>query len=140
MCRVVVPATSNRSATVSGLVPFAPRGEALDEGGVRRVRDLQGAFATQALHRTDLVARPKQILRWFVMRWQIDGDDLPVSTLVSGGMETQRQWSELAIQRTTTALLGLFSLVTLFAHQRMTWNMEAVRRAAWYLNTSLDLL
>ena len=31
------------------------------------------------------------------------------------GLETQRQWSDLAILRTTPALLGLFSLVTLWA-------------------------
>src|SRR3712207_2533994 len=49
------------------------------------------------------------------------------------GLETQRQWSELAIRRTTPALLGLFSLITLFAHQRMEWrNVKAVRRVAWY--------
>ena len=33
------------------------------------------------------------------------------------GVETQRQWSERAILRTTPALLGLFALVTLLAHQ-----------------------
>jgi len=48
------------------------------------------------------------------------------------GVETQRQWSELAIRRTTPALLGLFSLVTLFAHQRMVRSIGAVRHAAWY--------
>ena len=49
------------------------------------------------------------------------------------GFETQRQWSELAIRRTTPALLGLFSLVTLFAHQRMRRAAGAFRRrAAWY--------
>ena len=48
------------------------------------------------------------------------------------GVETQRQWSELAIRRTTPALLGLFSLVTLFAHQRMALGTKFVRRAAWY--------
>ena len=52
------------------------------------------------------------------------------------GVETQRQCSELAIRRTTPALLGLFSLVTLFAHQRMAQSMEAVGRAAWYRNPS----
>ena len=30
------------------------------------------------------------------------------------GIETQRQWSDLAIQRTTPLLFGLYSLVTLF--------------------------
>ncbi|MBA3473484.1 MAG: hypothetical protein H0T57_09715 [Rubrobacter sp.] len=50
------------------------------------------------------------------------------------GVETQRQWSELAIRRTTPALLGLFSLVTLFAHQLQTVRSAdyLVRRAAWY--------
>jgi hypothetical protein len=46
--------------------------------------------------------------------------------------ETQRHWSDLAIQRTAPALLGLFSLVTLFAHQRMSEDAGAVRRTAWY--------
>ena len=32
------------------------------------------------------------------------------------GLETQRQWSDLAIARTTPLILGLFSLVTLLAH------------------------
>jgi hypothetical protein len=31
------------------------------------------------------------------------------------GVETQRQWSDLAILRTTRAMLGLFSLVTVWA-------------------------
>ncbi len=49
------------------------------------------------------------------------------------GFETQRQWSELAIRRTTPALLGLFSLVTLFAHQRMRKAAGVFRRqAGWY--------
>jgi hypothetical protein len=48
------------------------------------------------------------------------------------GVETQRQWSELAIRRSTPALLGLFSIVTLFAHQRMRRSMQAIRKAAWY--------
>jgi hypothetical protein len=36
------------------------------------VRDPQGEFKTQALLCTDLGARPEQILRWFVMRWQME--------------------------------------------------------------------
>ena len=48
------------------------------------------------------------------------------------GVETQRQWSGLAILRTTPTLLGLFSLVTLWAHPRMAPTGELVRQAAWY--------
>ena len=48
------------------------------------------------------------------------------------GVETPRQWSDLAIRRTTPALLGLFSVITLVAHQRMTDRAGMVRRATWY--------
>ena len=47
------------------------------------------------------------------------------------GVETQRQWSDLAILRTTPALLGLFSLVTLIAHP-----LQAdlpLQQTAWYV-------
>ena len=94
------------------------------------VRDPQGAFATQALLCTDLGARPEQILRWFVLRWQMETTFQEARRHL--GVETQRQWSELAIRRTTPALLGLFSLLTLFAHQRMVRSIGAVRHAAWY--------
>ena len=98
------------------------------------VRDPQGTFATQALLCTDLGAKPEQILGWFVLRWQIETTFQEARRHL--GVETQRQWSELAIRRTTPALLGLFSLVTLFAHQRMMQSMQPVRRAAWYCKPS----
>ncbi len=94
------------------------------------VRDPQGEFDTQALLCTDLGAKPEQILRWFTLRWQMETTFQEARRHL--GVETQRQWSELAIRRTTPALLGLFSLVTLFAHQRMAHSTETVRRAAWY--------
>jgi hypothetical protein len=52
------------------------------------------------------------------------------SALIWG--ETQRQWSDLAILRTTPALLGLFSLVVVFAHQLLQGQPLPVRQAAWY--------
>jgi hypothetical protein len=94
------------------------------------VRDPQGEFATQALLCTDLGASAEQIVGWFVLRWQMETTFQEVRRHL--GMETQRQWSELAIRRTTPALLGLFSIVTLFAHQRMMRSLQAVRQAAWY--------
>ena len=49
------------------------------------------------------------------------------------GFETQRHWSERAIRRSTPALLGVFSLVTLFAHQHMAKDANGVvGRTAWY--------
>jgi hypothetical protein len=48
------------------------------------------------------------------------------------GVETQRQWSDLAILRTTPALLALFSLVTLLAHQHARRRKLPIRQAAGY--------
>src|SRR5215218_1150096 len=94
------------------------------------IRDPEGEFKTQALLCTDLDADPEQIVRWFVMRWQLEVTFQQMRRHL--GFETQRQWSDMAIRRTTPALLGLFSIVTLFAHQRMRRSMQAIRKAAWY--------
>ena len=94
------------------------------------IRDPGGEFKTQALLCTDLDADPEEILRWFMMRWQLEVTFQEMRRHL--GFETQRQWSELAIRRTTPALLGLFSIVTLLAHQRMRRSMQAVRKATWY--------
>ena len=64
---------------------------------------------------TDLEADPSNILRWFVRRWRTETTFEEARRHL--GVETQRQWSDLAILRTTPALLGLFSLVTLWATQ-----------------------
>jgi hypothetical protein len=94
------------------------------------IRDPQGEFKTQALLCTDLNADPKQIISWFVRRWQMEATFQEVRQRL--GFETQRHWSEMAIHRTAPALLGLFSVVTLFAHQHMAKSMDNVRQTAWY--------
>ena len=72
------------------------------------VRDPQGAFATQALLCTDLAVEPAQILEWFVLRWQLEVTFR--ETRAHLGVETQRQWSDLAIARTTPILMGALLL------------------------------
>jgi hypothetical protein len=47
-------------------------------------------------------------------------------------VETQRQWSHWAIVRTTLALLGLFSLVTLLDNTHARQGKIPIRQAAWY--------
>jgi hypothetical protein len=94
------------------------------------IRDPNGEFKTQALLCTDLKADPQKIVSWFVMRWQLEVTFQEARRHL--GFETQRQWSEMAIRRTTPALLGLFSVVTLFAHGRMAQAVDAFRQAAWY--------
>jgi DDE superfamily endonuclease len=95
------------------------------------IRDPEGKFKTQALLCTDLEADPQKILGWYVMRWQLEVTFQEVRKHL--GFETQRQWSELAIRRTTPALMGLFSVVTLIAHGRMVQASGVFRRqAGWY--------
>jgi hypothetical protein len=59
---------------------------------------------------TDVTLTPIQIVTWFVQRWQVEVTFQEVRTHL--GVETQRQWADLAIARTTPTLLGLFSVVT----------------------------
>ena len=94
------------------------------------VRDPQDAFDPQALLCTDTAADPTQILEWFVLRWQLEVTFQEVRTHL--GMETQRQWSDLAIARTTPILLGLFSWTTLAAHALQEHHPITQRAAAWY--------
>ena len=94
------------------------------------IRDPKGKFKSQALLCTDLSADPVQIVKWFVMRWQLEVTFQEVRSHL--GVETQRQWSHWAIARTTPALLGLFSLVTLLAHHSTRRGKLPVRQAAWY--------
>jgi hypothetical protein len=94
------------------------------------MRDPKGEFKTQAPLCSDLRADPQKILSWFVMRWQLEVTFQEVRRHL--GFETQRQWSDLAIRRTTPVLLGLFSLITLFAQSRMAQAAGSFRQAAWY--------
>ncbi len=94
------------------------------------IRDPHGKFATQALLCTDLTVTPAQIIAWFVRRWQMETTFEEARRHL--GVETQRQWTDTAIRRTTPALLGLFSLVTLFAHPHLTAHPGVIRQAAWY--------
>src|SRR5215212_6604584 len=94
------------------------------------IRDPHGKFDTQALLCTDGAVAPEQIVAWFVRRWQLEVTFEEARRHL--GVETQRQWSERAIRRTTPALLGLFSLVTLFTQQDGSRTPVRIRRAAWY--------
>ena len=94
------------------------------------IRDPQGAFASQALLCTDTSADPARILEWFVLRWQLEVTCQEVRTHL--GVETQRQWLDLAIARTTPILPGLFSWTTLAAHGLQKRRPMTQRRAAWY--------
>ena len=77
------------------------------------VRHPTGEHEPAAFLSTDLEATPAMILGWLVSRRRVETTFQEVRTHL--GVETQRQWSDLAILRTTPALLGLFSLITVWA-------------------------
>jgi hypothetical protein len=94
------------------------------------VRDPGGIRKPQAFLCTDLAVTVVTILQWFVYRWAIE-------TTFQGtrrhlGVETQRQWSDLAIARTTPALFGLFSLITLWAAEAKVIAVIHPRSSVWY--------
>jgi hypothetical protein len=99
------------------------------------IRDPEGKFDTQALLSTNLDIDPRQIIAWFMLRWCLEVTFQEVRLHL--GVETQRQWSSLAILRTTPILFALFSIVTLAAHQLYQQEDFLPRRAAWYFKPSL---
>jgi hypothetical protein len=121
-CKTVRLASGTAVWYHSGLVPVRIRWVL--------ITDPKGQFAPQALLCTDTTAEAKQMVEWFVLRWQLEVTFEEARAHL--GIETQRQWSELAIVRTTPGLLGLFSLITVFAHQFLHGQELPARQAAWY--------
>ena len=94
------------------------------------LRDPLGQFEPQALLCTDPTKDPLCVIGWFVQRWPVEVTFREVRDHL--GFESQRQWSNPAIARTTPCLLGLFSLVALLASQLTPPSRYAVWTAAWY--------
>jgi hypothetical protein len=95
------------------------------------IRDPLAEYEPLALLCTQLDYSALQIVNWFVRRWQIEVTFEEARRHL--GLETQRQWSDKAIARTTPVLLGLFSWVTVVAHYLHQTESVSVRQAAWYV-------
>jgi hypothetical protein len=93
------------------------------------VRDPEGKLPAAAFLCTDLQATPDQILHWVGMRWSVEVTFEEVRAHL--GVEPQRQWSALAIARTTPVLVGLFSLVALLALHLHPSGQLPVAATAW---------
>lgn len=96
-------------------------------------RDPEGKLRDELFACTDTQATASQIINWFVMRWGLEVTFEEAREHL--GMETQRQWSDLAIARTTPILLGLFSLVTIFASKLQGDGNIPILTTAWYQKT-----
>jgi hypothetical protein len=97
------------------------------------LRDPSGKRRPCALFCTDPAATVRQIIAWYVSRWQIEVTFEEARAHL--GVQTQRQWSVHAIARTTPCLLGLFSLVLLVAY-RLSPTGLPTRQAAWYVKSA----
>ena len=97
------------------------------------VRDPAGKLPTRAYFSTDLEQPAPTIIADVVKRWAIEVTF--EESRAHLGVETQRQWNDLAIERTTPALLGLFSLITLLGQALYSDGQLPLPQSAWYHKT-----
>ena len=93
-------------------------------------RDPRGLYEPKAYRCTNLSPEPASIIEDYTKRWPLEV--AIEESRAHLGIETQRQWSDLAIERSTPALLGLYSMVALFAQALHPDGKIPVARAAWY--------
>lgn len=93
-------------------------------------RDPSGLYEPKAYRCTDLEQEPASIIEDYTKRWPLEVTI--EESRAHLGIETQRQWSDKAIERSTPALLGLYSLVALFAQALHPDGKLPVAQAAWY--------
>jgi DDE superfamily endonuclease len=93
-------------------------------------RDPAGKRPAKALFSTDQVQPAEDIVRDFMKRWSLETTFEESRAYL--GIETQRQWSDRAIERTTPLLFGLYSLVALFGSALAPDGHPQHRQAAWY--------
>jgi hypothetical protein len=93
-------------------------------------RDPAGEQPDAASLCSDAAVAPAALLKYVVQRWSLEVTFEEARAHL--GLETQRQWSELAIARTTPVLLGLFALVTLGALSCHEAGLLSAAQTAWY--------
>jgi hypothetical protein len=80
---------------------------------------------------TNTSLSPEQIIRYYVLRWNIEVTF--EETRAHLGFETQRQWSDKAIARSTPLLMALFSLIALVGMKmNETKKLISMEMASWY--------
>ena len=94
------------------------------------VRCPEDSFEPAAFFCSDTHISAKQIVVWFALRWNIEVTFEELRACL--GFETQRQWSDRAIERTTPSLFGIFSLVTIMANMLFP-TVLPVRQTSWYI-------
>jgi hypothetical protein len=102
--------------------------------------DPQNEYQPVALMSTNFRLAASVIMESFISRWSQEVTFREAREHL--GVETQRQWSDLAIARTTPILFGLYSLVVFIADQLKLYN-STTSSSIWYQKTHVtfsDLL
>ena len=94
------------------------------------VVDPEGKSKTEVFFSTDINLLPEKIVEYYVLRWNLEVTFEEAREHL--GVETQRQWSDKAIARTTPLLMGLYALVTLIAIQMKALYELTPLSTAWY--------
>ncbi len=94
------------------------------------VVDPTGKMDPLPLMSTDPLMTPEQMIELYVDRWSIEV--MFEETREHLGVETQRQWSDKAIARSTPVLMGLYSLVCLMGNRLGQEKLLKVEQTAWY--------
>ena len=93
-------------------------------------RDPAGCLEPRAYFSTRPADEAAAIAAEVVKRWPIEVTFEEARAHL--GVETQRQWSDLAIERETPCLFGLYTLVALMGQALHQASPIAIRTAAWY--------
>lgn len=94
------------------------------------VKAADGSGEVAALLSTNLTLSPLDIINYFIRRWTMEVTFEEARLHL--GVESQRQWSDLAIARTTPVLFGLFSFITLWADTLQSQQLLHLRPTSWY--------
>ena len=92
--------------------------------------DPEGESRTEAFFSTNLKINPLRIAQLFIWRWPIETTFQECRSHL--GFETQRQWTDKAIQRTSPAILALFSIVCLMALKLSKEKKLLPETSGWY--------
>ena len=96
-------------------------------------RDPSGTYPPKAYFTTDPEEEAIEVVHSFIRRWTIEVTF--EESRAHMGVETQRQWSDIAIERSTPSLLGLYSLVAVIGQEMHPSGDMPILRTAWYPKT-----
>jgi len=94
------------------------------------VRDPEAKHDPICIQATNLNLEPFKIVEHYIKRWQVEVTFEEVRAHL--GVETQRQWADLSILRTTPVLMALFSIITLWANFLNHKQLLTAFQTAWY--------